>query len=123
MQSNIVNPSAKYKTEAVVALKNKVEEKLKARFGEAIISTAIDYDFPVFMVKRDAVIEVLEHLYHENDLSFQFLTTLAASHKPENKGKSTTRSPSWTVARPSCGNRFSATFISPSTLIRVSTSS
>ena len=86
MQANISNPAAKYKTAAVEELKNKVEDKLKARFGDALISSTIDYDFPVFMVKRDVVIDVLEHLYHENDLSFQFLTTLATSHKPENKG-------------------------------------
>ena len=86
MQSNIVNPSAKYKTAAIEALKNNVEDKLKARFGDALISSTIDYDFPVFMVKREVVIDVLEHLYHESDLTMQFLTTLATSHNPENKG-------------------------------------
>jgi NADH-quinone oxidoreductase subunit C len=86
MQANISNPSAKFKTAAVEELKNRVEEKLKARFGDALISSSIDYDFPVFNVKREAIIEVMEHLYHESDLSFQFLTTLATSHKPENKG-------------------------------------
>ena len=86
MQSNIVNPSAKFKTAAIENLKNTVETKLKSRFTEGVISSTIDYDFPVFHVKNALVIDVLEHLYHETDLSFQFLTTLAVSHKPQNTG-------------------------------------
>lgn len=37
--------------------------------------------------------------------------------------RSIRRSPTWTVARPSCGSRFSAMFILPMTLMRLTTSS
>jgi NADH-quinone oxidoreductase subunit C len=86
MHSNIQNPSAKYKTAAISELAAKVEAKLRPRFGEGIVSVGIDYDFPVFTVKRELVIDVLEYLYNDSDLEFRFLTTLAASHFPHNAG-------------------------------------
>ena len=85
MQANIKNPHLKYLTPAVEELKAKVEEKLQNRFADGLVSATIDYDFPVFVVKREVLADVVEYLYHDADLSFQFLTTLAASHFPENK--------------------------------------
>ncbi len=85
MQANIKDPHLKYLTPAIEALKAKVEETLLQRFADGLVSATIDYDFPVFVVKRDILAEVIEYLYHDSDLSFQFLTTLAASHHPEEK--------------------------------------
>ena len=87
MQSNIQSPHLKYKTPAVEALKTKVEDKLRQRFGEGIISASIDYDYPVFEVKREIVIDVLEYLYNDSELDFRFLTTMCGLHFPQNKGK------------------------------------
>ncbi len=86
MHANIKDPHLKYLTPAVEELKAKVEAKLQQRFNEGLVSTTIDYDFPVFVVKRDILADVIEYLYNETELSFQFLTTLAASHHPEEKG-------------------------------------
>lgn len=86
MNANIKDPHLKYLTPAVEELKAKVEEKLQQRFADGLVSASIDYDFPVFVVKRDILADVIEYLYNETELSFQFLTTLAASHQPEEKG-------------------------------------
>lgn len=86
MQVNIVYPELKYITPAVEALKDKVEAKLQQRFGADFISSTIDYDFPVFVVKREVVIDVLEFLYYDSELEFTFLTTMFASHFPDTEG-------------------------------------
>jgi NADH-quinone oxidoreductase subunit C len=86
MHANIKDPHLKYLTLAVEELKAKVEEKLQQRFADGLISASVDYDFPVFVVKREVLADVIEYLYNETELAFQFLTTLAASHHPEEKG-------------------------------------
>lgn len=86
MHANIKDPHLKYQTPAVEELKAKVEEKLQQRFADGLVSSTIDYDFPVFVVKRDILADVVEYLYNDADLAFQFLTTMAASHHPEDKG-------------------------------------
>lgn len=86
MHANIKNPHLKYLSPAIEELKAKVEEKLQLRFSDGLVSASIDYDFPVFVVKKEIVADVIDYLYHDADLSFQFLTTLAASHFPEEKG-------------------------------------
>lgn len=68
-------------------LLNNVEEKLKASFGDAVISATQEYDFPVFEVKRDKVHEIMKFLRDNSEMGFGFLTTLCAVHYPENKGK------------------------------------
>ncbi len=86
MQSNIVHPELKFKTPAVEELAAKVEAKLKQRFGADFLSSKIDYDFPVFVVKKEAIIDVLEYLYYDSELEFTFLTTMCAAHHPHNEG-------------------------------------
>ena len=87
MHANIQSPHLKYLTPAVEELKTLVAEKLQQRFADGVLSSTIDYDFPVFVVKREILADVIEYLYNDADLSFQFLTTLASSHFPENKGE------------------------------------
>ena len=86
MQASTQNPQAKYLTPAIEELKTLVGGKLQHRFADSLISTTIDYDFPVFVVKREILADVLEYLYNDADLSFQFLTTLATTHSPEKTG-------------------------------------
>jgi NADH-quinone oxidoreductase subunit C len=85
MHSNIVNPHLKYKTPEIEALKSNIESKLCQRFGDNIFSAQIDYDFPVFTVKREVITDVLEFLYHDTELEFKFLTTLCGLHYPDQK--------------------------------------
>jgi NADH-quinone oxidoreductase subunit C len=63
-----------------------VGDKLKAKFGEAIISAEQQYDFPVFVIRKDSIYEVLQYLKEDEELGFTFLTTMCGLHYPENKG-------------------------------------
>lgn len=69
------------------ALLNTVQEKLKAQFGDGLISSELLADYPVFTLRRDIICDVVKFLYNDEDLAFQFLTTLAGLHYPENKGQ------------------------------------
>ncbi len=64
-----------------------VQDKLKAQFGEGLISSEILADYPVFTIKSDLILEVVRFLYNDKELAFHFLTTLAGLHYPENKGQ------------------------------------
>ena len=64
-----------------------VQDKLKAQFGEGIISSEILYDYPVFTIKHELICDVVRFLYNDEELAFQYLTTLAGIHYPDNKGK------------------------------------
>ena len=63
-----------------------VENKLKEHFGDGLVSSEMLMDYPVFTLKRDIICDVVKFLYDDADLSFQYLTTLAGLHYPENKG-------------------------------------
>jgi NADH-quinone oxidoreductase subunit C len=69
------------------ALLTTVEEKLKSRFGEGFISSELLYDYPVFTLQRDIIHDVIQFLYDDEELAFQYLTTMAGLHFPDNKGK------------------------------------
>ena len=64
-----------------------VEEKLKAQFGEGLISSELLYDYPVYTIKHDIIVDVIRFLYNDEELAFQYLTTMAGVHYPDNKGK------------------------------------
>lgn len=73
--------------ENIKTLHDIVLAELKENFGDAIISSAIDYDFPVFHVARENIYAVLKFLKEDAELNFHFLTTMCAFHYPENPGK------------------------------------
>ena len=64
-----------------------VEAKLKAKFGEGYLSSTMNVDYPEFVVKRDLICEVVDFLYKDEELAFQYLTTMATIHYPENQGQ------------------------------------
>ena len=66
------------------ALLEKIQATLSAKFGEAIESSQMDYDFPVVVVKKSQLHEVIEFL--KNEMGFSFLTTLCGIQFPDNKG-------------------------------------
>jgi NADH-quinone oxidoreductase subunit C len=63
-----------------------VGDKLKAKFGEAIISAEQQYDFPVYVIRRDAIYDVLQFLKEDEEMGFTFLTTMCGLHFPDEKG-------------------------------------
>ena len=64
-----------------------VNNKLKEKFPADIYSAEMLYDYPVFTVNRDKIVDILRFLYDDQELSFQFLTTLCGLHFPDNKGQ------------------------------------
>ncbi len=64
-----------------------VNAKLTEKFPSDIYSAEMLYDYPVFTVNRDKVLEIVRFLYDDPEMSFQFLTTLCGLHFPDNKGK------------------------------------
>jgi len=68
-------------------LLNTVSEKLKSKFGDAIVFSEQHYDFPVFVIKREKIIDIIQFLKDDPEMGFGFLTTMCALHFPENKGQ------------------------------------
>lgn len=63
-----------------------VNEKLRAKFGDEILSAEMEYDYPVVTVRKEHILEIVRFLYDDEELQFQFLTDLCGIHFPENKG-------------------------------------
>jgi NADH-quinone oxidoreductase subunit C len=68
-------------------LLNTINEQLKAQFADAILSAEQEYDFPVFTVKREKIVEILKFLKENSETQFGFLTTLCGLHYPDKKGQ------------------------------------
>ena len=64
-----------------------IQEKLQAKFGEALLTAEQSYDFPVYTIKRENVLEIMKYLKEDADTGFGFLTTLCGMHYPDNKGQ------------------------------------
>lgn len=62
-----------------------LEEALRSKFGDGILAAEQHYDFPVFVVEKGIIMQVLTCL--KNDLGFKFLTTMCGLHMPDNKDK------------------------------------
>jgi NADH-quinone oxidoreductase subunit C len=61
-----------------------VNEKLISKFGDAIVSSEQQYDFQIWTVKRESIVDIIHYLYNDSALQYQFLTTLCGIHIPEN---------------------------------------
>ena len=62
---------------------DQTSEKLRNRFGEAILAFEIQMDMPVYTVKKEIIVELLRFLFDDETLKFRFLTTLCGIHYPE----------------------------------------
>ena len=47
----------------------------------------MNVDYPEFVVKRDIICDVADFLYKDEELAFQYLTTMATIHYPDNAGQ------------------------------------
>ena len=64
-----------------------VGEKLKEKFGEGIISSDQQCDFPVFTVSTHIIYDVLKYLKEDDEMGYTFLTTMCGLHYPSHTGK------------------------------------
>src|ERR1700755_2197304 len=63
----------------------RIKEKLTEKFGEQVGSFEEPYGMLTFEVPKDMNLKVMQFLYDDEELKFQFLTTLCAVHYPDNK--------------------------------------
>ena len=61
-----------------------VNEKLVSEFGDAVVSSEQQYDFQVWTVKREKIVEIIRFLYEDSALQYQFLTTMCGINIPAN---------------------------------------
>ena len=66
-------------SELLDIVKNRLEEK----FGDALLAAEMNYDFPVFILRKDVVKEALIFLKEDTELNFHFLTTMCGIHQPD----------------------------------------
>lgn len=64
-----------------------IQEKLIARFGDQLTDWVQPYGMLTFTAPKDLNLKILQFLYDEPELRFQFLTDLQAVHYPEKKGE------------------------------------
>lgn len=60
-------------------------KKLTEKFGDAVFSVEFSYDMMIYTVKKEIIIDLLGFLRDDNDLRYNFLTTLCGVHYPESK--------------------------------------
>jgi NADH-quinone oxidoreductase subunit C len=60
-----------------------VKQRLDQKFGEGSSKLEIHYDFPVFIVAKKDIINVLEFLKEEPPCAFTYLTTMCGAHFPD----------------------------------------
>ncbi len=64
-----------------------VQSKLNESFPGAVLSATQEFDFPVFTVKSENIVEIIRFLKEDDSMQYGFLTTLCGLHYPDNKGK------------------------------------
>jgi NADH-quinone oxidoreductase subunit C len=73
--------------ENIKSLHDSVLAQLQEKFGDGLISSEIEYDFPVFTVSREHIYAILSFLKTDPEMNYHFLTTMCGLHYPENKGQ------------------------------------
>ena len=63
-----------------------VQQKLIDKFGDQLTDWVQPYGMLTFTAPKELNLKVLQFLYDDTGLKFQFLTDLQAVHYPENKG-------------------------------------
>ena len=70
-----------------MALTNEtIQQKLTEKFGEQLTDWQTPYGMLTFTAPAALNLKVLQYLYDDAELRFQFLTDLQAVHYPDNKG-------------------------------------
>jgi NADH-quinone oxidoreductase subunit C len=65
----------------------RIKERLTEKFGDQVNNFEEPYGMLTFEVPKEMNLKVMQFLYDDEELKFQFLTTLCAVHYPDNKGR------------------------------------
>ena len=63
-----------------------IQQKLTDKFGDQLIDWVQPYGMLTFTAPKELNLKVLQFLYDDPELKFQFLTDLQAVHYPDNTG-------------------------------------
>jgi NADH-quinone oxidoreductase subunit C len=66
---------------------DRIKERLIEKFGDQVSNFEEPYGMLTFEVPKDMNLKVMQFLYDDPELKFQFLTTLCAIHYPDNEGR------------------------------------
>lgn len=64
-----------------------IKQKLTEKFPDLLTDWSEPYGMLTFTAPADHNLKILQFLYDDSELRFQFLTDLQAIHYPDNKGK------------------------------------
>ena len=64
-----------------------ITKKLTEKFGEQVSGFAETYGMLSFEAPKELNLKVLQFLFDDNELKFQFLTDLTGVHYPDQKGR------------------------------------
>jgi NADH-quinone oxidoreductase subunit C len=71
-----------------MALTNeRILKRLRDKYGEQITGFSEPYNMLTFSMPKESNLDVLQFLYDDEELRFQFLTDLCAVHYPDKKGE------------------------------------
>lgn len=71
-----------------MALTNEIiQQKLTEKFGEQVTNFDEPYGMLTFEAPKEMNLKVLQFLFDDEALQFQFMTDLCAVHYPDNRGK------------------------------------
>jgi NADH-quinone oxidoreductase subunit C len=71
----------------MVLTNDTIKEKLSAKFGDQLTNFEEPYGLLTFEAPKDLNLKVLQFLYDDPILRFQFLTDICAVHYPNDKGR------------------------------------
>jgi len=71
----------------MVLTNDRIKERLIEKFNEQVNNFEEPYGMLTFEVPKEMNLKVMQFLYDDEELRFQFLTTLCAVHYPDNKGR------------------------------------
>ena len=64
-----------------------IQQRLQEKFGEQVSGFEEPYDMLTFEAPKDLNLKVLQFLFDDEELRFQFLTALCAVHYPDQQGR------------------------------------
>src|SRR5688500_18885880 len=63
-------------------VQEKIVNILKEKFEGEILSVETPYNFLTINLKKDKIIDIIQHLYQHSEGQIQYLTTLCGIHSP-----------------------------------------
>ncbi len=60
-----------------------ISNVLKEKFSGQILSETVEYDFTVYSIRKESIVEIVKFLYDHEQFQFRYLTTMCGLHYPE----------------------------------------